>query len=98
MLEAAGARRMITVTITDHRARVKFGGDNRYTSDKLAQIPVNLCGSEGMLHVYVVPGWTPLLISLPVMKKLRAVVDMDTDTLKTPGKEPVSLRRGPLGH
>jgi len=46
--------------------------------------------------VYIVPGWAPLLLSLPVLKRLKAAAGMDNDTITVAGQENpgLDLRRG----
>eukprot|EP00971_Amphidinium_carterae_P343583 6483405-Amphidinium_carterae.2 len=77
----------------------RFGGDYTWTARTLVTIPGNLGGRFVVLQCYVVPSWTPLLISLPILQKLEASLDFAQSHLyvglwKT--KVPVLCRSGHL--
>ena len=83
---------------TGEPAHFRFGNGEVLSSTQVASIPVGLSGVCGFCTVYVIPGGTPFLLSLAMLKALKATIDLGDMSLRVAiSPKPIPLVRE-FGH
>jgi hypothetical protein len=77
MLETKGLR----VTRQPACQKFRIGNDETRAARERAILPVGLGGVSGYIKPYVIPGWTPLLVSKPFLKAMQGIIDLERDVV-----------------
>eukprot|EP00971_Amphidinium_carterae_P078180 1546757-Amphidinium_carterae.1 len=90
----------LQVQTIQETCKFRFGADYSHISKEKVLIPCCLKGIPCTLSAFVVPGGTPLLISLGVLEALKAQINLATKTLESPVlgvSVPLRVSAGHLG-
>ena len=76
---------------------MSFGGGEVRSSIKCVTLPAEVAGVKGTITADVVRADSPLLLGMPVLKRAKIVINLDTDEAMTFGKK-LNLEKLSIGH
>ena len=72
------------LSYTPAQQKFRFGNGEVMTAEEKAQFPAAVCGVNGIIRPFIIPGGTPLLIPKSFLKSLDARLDLGNDQLELP--------------
>ena len=89
----------LAIIVRTGECSFRFGADYTYTAKVIAVIPCSLEKKCFSIAAYVVPGATPLLLSLPLLRAWQAVLDLSRSKMCVDiWNIPVPLEESSRGH
>ena len=86
-LENLDEEQIAKIQCSDSNAKFRFGDSEPVASEKKVLLPMTIADKEVLIETEVVPSDVPLLLSKDMMKRSKAALNFEKDTISLFGKE-----------